>query len=136
MNDFLTKIKDLCNSTIAFWLLVGITVFGVCYGASWLKNRYNSSSSPTADVAERQIESAREPQRTISGSLGEAEKGAGNLSERIEQSQAGIRSAQNAAIGIEAAIEEQRVLIGECQQILREILQGDEGQAGNSKDPT
>ena len=136
MNDFLTKIKDLCNSTIAYWLLVGVTVFGVCYGASWLKNRYNSGATAAADVVADQIKSAREHQRTISGSLGEAEKGAGNLSERIEQSQAGIRSAQNAAIGIEAAIEEQRVLIGECQQILREILQGDEGQAGNSKDPT
>ena len=136
MNDFLTKIKDLCNSTIAFWLLVCITVFGVCYGASWLKNRYNSGTSPTADVAERQIESAREHQRTISGSLDEAEKGAGNLSDRIEQSQAGIRSAQNAAIGIEAAIEEQRRIIGECQQIIRDIQEGAEGQAGNSKDPT
>lgn len=136
MNDFLTKIKGLCNSTIAYWLLVGITVFGVCYGASWLKNRYNSSSSPTADTITEQIKSAQEHQRAAGESLHQAEERAGNLSERIEQSQAGIRSAQNAAIGIEAAIEEQRVLIRECQQIIRDIQEGAEGQAGNSKDPT
>ena len=136
MNDFLTKVKDLCNSTVAYWLLVGITVFGVCYGASWLKNRYNSGSSAAADVVAGQIKSARERERTISGSLDEAEKGAGDVSSRIEQSQAGIRSAQNAAIGIEAAIEEQRRIIGECQQIIRDIQEGAEGQAGNSKDPT
>ena len=136
MNDFLTKIKDLCNSTIAFWLLVGITVFGVCYGASWLKNRYNSGSSPTVDVAERQIESAREHQRAISSSLYEAETGAGNVSSRIEKSQAGVRNAQESANSIEEAISEQRRIINECQQIIRDLQKGAAEQASNSKNPT
>ena len=135
MNDFLTKIKELCNSTIVYWLLVGVTVFCVCYGASWLKNRYSGSELPAADVAKGQIESAREHQRAISGSLYEAETGAGDLSERIGRSQAGVRNAQESASNIEAAIEEQRRLIRECQQIIDSCLAGNEGQAGNSKDP-
>ena len=135
MNDFLTKIKDLCNSTIAYWLLVGITVFGVCYGASWLKNRYNSGATAAADVVADQIKSARERERAIRQSLLEAETGAGDLSERIGRSQEGVRNAQESASNIEAAIAEQRRLIGECQQILERLLQENEGQAGNSKDP-
>ena len=135
MNDFLTKIKELCNSTIVYWLLVGVTVFGVCYGASWLKNRYNSGTTAAADVVAGQIKSARERERAIGQSLLEAETGAGNMSSRIEKSQAGVRNAQESASNIEAAIAEQRRLIGECQQILRGILEGNEGQAGNSKDP-
>ena len=135
MNDFLTKIKELCNSTIVYWLLVGVTVFGVCYGASWLKNRYSGSELPAADVAKGQIESAREHQRAISISLYEAETGAGSVSSRIEKSQAGVRNAQESASNIEAAIAEQRRLIRECQQIIDSCIAGDEGQAGNSKDP-
>ena len=135
MNDFLTKIKELCNSTIVYWILVGVTVFGVCYGASWLKNRYSGSELPAADVAKGQIESAREHQRAISSSLYEAETGAGNVSSGIEKSQAGVRNAQESASNIEAAIEEQRRLIRECQQIIDSCIAGDEGQAGNSKDP-
>ena len=136
MNDFLTKIKELCNSTIVYWILVGITVFGVCYGASWLKNRYNSCATAAADVVADQIKSARERERAIGQSLLEAETGAGNVSSRIEKSQAGVRNAQESASNIEAAIEEQRRLIRECQQIIDSCLAGNEGQAGNSKDPT
>lgn len=135
MNEFLNKIKELCNSTVVYWLLVGITVFGVCYGASWLKNRYNSGATAAADAVADQIKSARERERAIGQSLLEAETGAGNVSSRIERSQAGVRNAQESASNIEAAIAEQRSLISECQQILRGILEGDEGQAGNSKDP-
>ena len=135
MNEFLNKIKELCNSTFVYWLLVGIAVFGVCYGASWLKNRYNSGATAAADVVADQIKSARERERAIGQSLLEAETGAGNVSSRIEKSQAGVRNAQESASNIEAAIAEQRRLIGECQQILERLLQGDEGQAGNSKDP-
>lgn len=135
MSDFLNKIKELLDSTAIYWLLVGITVFCVCYGASWLKNRYNSSSSATANVASDQIKSAREHLRTIGSSLDTAQEGAGSVSSRIEKSQAGIRNAQDAALGIEAAIAEQRRIIGECQQILDGLLQGNEKQTGNGKDP-
>ena len=135
MNEFFNKIKELCNSTIAFWLLVGITVFGVCYGASWLKNRYNSSSSATANTVTEQVKSAREHQRAISQSLDTAQEGAGSVSSRIEQSQAGVRNAQDAALGIEAAIAEQRRIIGECQSLVAKLLEKNEEQAGNSKDP-
>ena len=135
MNEFLNKIKELCNSTIVYWLLVGITVFGVCYGASWLKNRYNSGATAAADVVADQIKSARERERAIGQSLLEAETADGDLSERIGRSQEGVRNAQESASNIEAAIAEQRRLIGECQQILRGILEGNEGQAGNSKGP-
>ena len=126
MNDFLTKIKELCNSTIVYWLLVGVTVFGVCYGASWLKNRYSGSELPAADVAKGQIESAREHQRAISSEVSEAETRAGDVSNRIGKSQAGIRNAQDSAGNIEAAIEEQRRIIGECKSLLGEILEGNE----------
>ena len=126
MNDFLTKIKELCNSTIVYWLLVGVTVFGVCYGASWLKNRYSGSELPAADVAKGQIESAREHQRAISSEVSEAETRAGDVSNRIEKSQAGIRNAQDSAGNIEAAIEEQRRIIRECKSLLGEILEGNE----------
>lgn len=126
MNDFLAKIKELCNSTVVYWLLVGITVFGVCYGASWLKNRYNSGTSAAADVVAGQIESAREHQRAISSSLNEVKKGAGDVSNRIEKSQAGVRNAQESASNIEAAIEEQRRIIGECKSLLGKILEGNE----------
>ena len=135
MNEFLNKIKEVCNSTIVYWLLIGITVFGVCYGASWLKNRYNSGATAAADVVADQIKSARDRDRAIGQSLLEAETGAGDLSERIGRSQEGVRNAQESTSNIEAAIAEQRRLIGECQQILERLLQGDEGQAGNSKDP-
>ena len=126
MNDFLTKIKELCNSTIVYWLLVSVTVFGVCYGASWLKNRYSGSELPAADVAKGQIESAREHQRAISSEVSEAETRAGDVSNRIERSQAGIRNAQDSAGNIEAAIEEQRRIIGECKSLLGKILEGNE----------
>ena len=126
MNDFLTKIKELCNSTIVYWLLVSVTVFGVCYGASWLKNRYSGSELPAADVAKGQIESAREHQRAISIEVSEAETRAGDVSNRIGKSQAGIRNAQDSAGNIEAAIEEQRRIIGECKSLLGKILEGNE----------
>ena len=132
MNDFLTKIKELCNSTIVYWILVGVTVFGVCYGASWLKNRYSGSELPAADVAKGQIESAREHQRAISSSLYEAETGAGNVSSGIEKSQAGVRNAQESASNIEAAIAEQRRLIGECQSIIRDIQEGAAKETSNN----
>ena len=126
MNDFLTKIKELCNSTVVYWILVGVTVFGVCYGADYLKNRYSGSELPAADVAKGQIESAREHQRAISSEVSEAETRAGDVSNRIGKSQAGIRNAQDSAGNIEAAIEEQRKIIGECKSLLGEILEGNE----------
>ena len=132
MNDFLTKIKELCNSTVVYWILVGVTVFGVCYGADYLKNRYSGSELPAADVAKGQIESAREHQRAISSEVSEAETRAGDVSNRIEKSQAGIRNAQDSAGNIEAAIEEQRRIIGECKSLLGKILEGNEEQAGDS----
>ena len=132
MNDFLTKIKELCNSTVVYWILVGVTVFGVCYGADYLKNRYNSSASATAATLAEQIKSAGEHQRAISSEVSEAETRASDVSNRIEKSQAGIRNAQDSAGNIEAAIEEQRRIIGECKSLLGEILEGNEEQAGDS----
>lgn len=126
MNDFLAKIKELCNSTVVYWILVSVTVFGVCYGADYLKNRYSGSELPAADVAKGQIESAREHQRAISSEVSEAETRAGDVSNRIGKSQAGIRNAQDSAGNIEAAIEEQRRIIGECKSLLGEILEGNE----------
>ena len=132
MNEFLNKIKELCNSTIVYWLLVGITVLGVCYGASWLKNRYNSGTTAAADVVADQIKSARDRERAIGQSLLEAETGAGDLSERIGRSQEGVRNAQESASNIEAAIAEQRRLIGECQSIIRDIQEGAAKETSNN----
>lgn len=136
MNEFLNKIKELCNSTIIYWLLVGITVFSVCYGASWLKNRYNSGTTAAADVVADQIKSAVQHQRAISSEVGTAEAGVSNLSERIGRGQAGIRNAQESVNSIEEAISEQRRIINECQQIIRDLQKGAAEQASNSKDPT
>ena len=125
MNDFLTKIKELCNSTVVYWILVGVTVFGVCYGASWLKNRYNSGTSAAADVVADQIESAREHQRGISGSLSDVKERTGDLSERIEGSKNRIERAQVSVDDIGRALEKQRELIRECKRIVSDIQERD-----------
>lgn len=113
------------NENTKHYLFVGVTIMFVLAFAYCISGRSDvHSDGDTAASVGKQIEQARDKQREINSGLQGAENAAGDITGSIERSAGAVSAAQNTAGSLEAAIEEQRVLIGECQQILADISSG------------
>lgn len=111
------------NENTKRYLFVGVNVMFVLAFIYCISGRVHDNEDTAASVG-KQIEQAADKQRDISRRLEQAESAAGDITGSIERSAGAVSAAQNTAGSLEAAIEEQRVLIGECQQILAGVRNG------------
>lgn len=110
------------NENTKYYLFVGVTVMFVLAFAYCISSGKDvHDNGDTAASVGNKIGQAADKQREISQRLERAESAAGDITDSIERSAGAVSAAQDTANSIEAAIEEQRVLIGECQQILADI---------------
>lgn len=111
------------NENTKHYLFVGVTVMFIIAFAYCISGRVHDNGDTAASVGNK-IGQAADKQRDISRRLEQAESAAGDITGSIERSAGAVSAAQVTAGSLEATIEEQRVLISECQQILAGVRSG------------
>lgn len=121
------------NENTKRYIIIGvIAVFVLAFAYCISGGKGVQCNGDTADGVGNKIGQAADKQRDISQRLERAESTAGDITDSIGRSAGAVSAAQDTANSIEAAIEEQRVLIGECQQIIAGIRRA--GEADTDKD--